>query len=55
MLDKVENIRKLLTARLEATSDGVEVDAICAAISACRDADCAIKRGQFQLAAAKNS
>uniref|UniRef100_A0A5K3G120 Uncharacterized protein n=1 Tax=Mesocestoides corti TaxID=53468 RepID=A0A5K3G120_MESCO len=53
MLDNLQNMRSLLTARLHATSDAEDADAIRAAFLACEDADNALRSAGLELAAAK--
>uniref|UniRef100_A0A5K3FX59 Uncharacterized protein n=1 Tax=Mesocestoides corti TaxID=53468 RepID=A0A5K3FX59_MESCO len=52
MLAKLQGIVNLLMARLEATSDGEEVDAICIAMQASTDAYNALRSAAWELAMA---
>uniref|UniRef100_A0A5K3FRX2 Uncharacterized protein n=1 Tax=Mesocestoides corti TaxID=53468 RepID=A0A5K3FRX2_MESCO len=53
MLDNLHNMYNLLTARLHATSDAEDADAIRAAFPACEDADNVLRSAGIKLAAAK--
>uniref|UniRef100_A0A5K3FST5 HEPN domain-containing protein n=1 Tax=Mesocestoides corti TaxID=53468 RepID=A0A5K3FST5_MESCO len=49
MLDRFQSIRNQFNARLLATSNGEDADAIRAALQACKDADNALRFASCQL------